>query len=397
MPRPLSPPPFRPLGPLLAAAVLALLPAFAAAQGPPPSPVRAAPVEEHLLRPRRTVSGELRSPRESRLASIEAGIVESVLVREGERIAAGMPIARLDAARMRLEKQVLEAEVHAAKGDLAEREAELRQAERDRRLVEESRLAGAANVREELDATSRLEVAQARLEQASRRLEVFESRLSLLSRRISDMEVRAPFDGVVAARSAESGQWLPAGGEVAVLVEVDRLEAWLAMPQSLAEAWAGREASAAASGSDASDDTAIIRIDATGEEIPLREIRVVPVVDRRGRTFTAIAPLANDRGTLLPGMSLTAFVPAGPRQRVLTVPKNAVLLSDRGATVWVARPGPGGGSVALPVPVETAFPLGGSWAIRSGALSKGDLVVVEGNERLMPNAPVAVVAGSGDA
>lgn len=395
MPRPLSPPRSRPLGLLLAAAVLACPPAFAAAQGPPPSPVKAAPVAEQWLRPRRTVSGELRSPRESRLASIEAGIVESIFVREGERVAAGMPIARLDSARMRLEKQVLEAELHAARGDLAEREAELRQAERDRGLVEESRLAGAANAREELDATSRLEVAQARLDQASRRLEVFESRLSLLSRRIEDMEVRAPFAGVVTARSAESGQWLPAGGEVAVLVEVDRLEAWLAMPQSLAEAWAGREAADMGTGAD--DDAAVIRIDATGEEIPLRRIRVVPSVDRRGRTFTAIAPLANERGTLLPGMSLTAFVPAGPRQRVLTVPKNAVLLSDRGATVWVARPGPGGGSVALPVPVETAFPLGDSWAIRSGGLSAGDLVVVEGNERLMPNAPVAIVAERGDA
>lgn len=388
-----------------AIAIAASLASPAAAQGPPPSPVRAAPVLEQTLRPRRTVPGELRSPRESRLASIEAGLVEAILVREGERVAAGMPIARLDAARMRLEQRVLEAERDAAESDLAERDAEQRQAVRDLRLVEESRLAGAANIREELDATSRLEIAEARLTQAQRRLEVFESRLTLLSRRIADMEVRAPFDGVVTARSAESGQWLPAGGEVAVLVEVDRLEAWLAMPQSIAEAWAPAIAangeSAATDAGETSEatrpETVVLRIDATGEELPLSGIRVVPAVDRRGRTFTAIVPLANERRTLLPGMSVTAYVPAGPRQRALTVPKDAVLLGERGASVWVVRPGAGGGSVAVPVAVELAFPLGGEWAIRSGGLAAGDLVVVEGNERLMPNAAIAVVEGAGDA
>jgi RND family efflux transporter MFP subunit len=383
---------------MLAAAAIALPPA-AAAQGPPPSPVRAAPVLEQDLRPRRTVPGELRSPRESRLASIEAGLVEAILVREGEAVAAGMPIARLDAARMRLEQRVLEAERDAAQSDLAERDAEHRQAVRDLRLVEESRLAGAANVREELDATSRLEIAEARRTQARRRLEVFESRLALLSRRIADMEVKAPFDGVVTVRNAESGQWLPAGGEVAVLVEVDRLEAWLAMPQSIAEAWAPAVAGDGSPESDAAatEESVVLRIDATGDERPLAGIRVVPSVDRRGRTFTAIVPLANEGRRLLPGMSVTAYVPAGPRQRVLTVPKDAVLLGERGASVWVVRPGPGGGSVAVPAAVELAFPLGNAWAIRSGGLAAGDLVVVEGNERLMPNAPISLVEATGDA
>jgi len=394
VPRPPSPPrshapsPPRPHSPLLrlAAVALAAWPAAAAtAQGPPPSLVRTAEVVEQELRPRRTVSGELRSPRESLLASIEPGIVEAVFVREGEAVAAGTVIARIDGDRMALDRAVLESEFDAARSDLVEREAELRQARRDLDLVEESRRASAANIREELDATSRAEIGEARVEQARRRLAVYESRLALLDRRLADLSIRAPFDGVVVRRAAEAGQWLAAGGEVALLVEVDRLEAWLALPQSVAETWAPL-VRAAEDGP--SPGPVVLRVDATGETVPLGRVRIVPAVDRRGRTFAAIAEVENPAGTLLPGMSATAYLPVGPTQPYLTVPKNALLATERGARVWVLRPGPGSHAVAVPVAVEAVFPTGDAWAIRTAELRAGDQVVVEGNERLMPGAPV---------
>ncbi|MGA1468481.1 MAG: efflux RND transporter periplasmic adaptor subunit, partial [Phycisphaerales bacterium] len=318
---------------------------------------------------------------------LEAGIVVEVLAEEGVSVRAGEPLARLDAARLELDLLLAESELAAAQADVLEREAEERKSIRDLALVEESRAAGAANERELLDARSARDIAAARLERARRDVAVVEARIALLRRRLADMTVRAPFDGVVVSQLVEPGQWLPAGGAVGSMVELDRLEAWLSLPQSIVEAAArdAREAPPA--------DRAILAIDATGETIELDSLRIVPEVERRGRTFTAIGIFANRARRLLPGMSASAYVPSGAKEPWLVVPKDAVLFRDTGPVVWALRPGPEGASVAMPVPVDLAFPLGDRWAIRPGALAPGDEVVVEGNERLMPMTPVAATGG----
>jgi RND family efflux transporter MFP subunit len=376
---------------LLAAGLATSVPiVFAAAAepaAPPPTLVRVGQVTQETLAPRRKVTAELRSPRSSSPASLEAGIVVEVLAEEGVSVRAGEPLARLDAARLELDLLLAESELAAAQADVLEREAEERKSIRDLALVEESRAAGAANERELLDARSARDIAAARLERAKRDVAVVEARIALLRRRLADMTVRAPFDGVVVSQLVEPGQWLPAGGAVGSMVELDRLEAWLSLPQSIVEAAArdAREAPPA--------DRAILAIDATGETIELDSLRIVPEVERRGRTFTAIGIFANRARRLLPGMSASAYVPSGAKEPWLVVPKDAVLFRDTGPVVWALRPGPEGASVAMPVPVDLAFPLGDRWAIRPGALAPGDEVVVEGNERLMPMTPVAATGG----
>lgn len=372
---------------LAASVPIVLFAASAELAAPPPALVRVGQVSLETLAPRRKVTAELRSPRASSPASLESGIVVEVLAEEGASVEAGEPLARLDASRLELDLLLAESERGATKADVLEREAEERKSIRDLALVEESRAAGAANERELLDARSARDIAAARLERARRDVAVSEARIALLRRRVADMTVRAPFDGVVVAQFVEPGQWLPAGGAVGSLVELDRLEAWLSLPQSIVEAAArdGREAPPA--------DRAILSIDATGETIELASLRIVPEVERRGRTFTAIGIFANPARRLLPGMSASAYVPAGAKEPWLVVPKDAVLVRDTGPVVWALRPGADGATIAVPTPVDLAFPLGDSWAIRPGGLRAGDEVVVEGNERLMPMAPVAPAGG----
>ncbi len=203
---------------------------------PPPTLVRVGQVSQETLAPRRKVTAELRSPRASSPASLEAGLVLEVLFEEGSAVRAGEPLARLDASRLELDLRLAEAELAATMADVLEREAEERKTIRDLALVEESRAAGAANERELLDARSARDIAAARLERARRDVAVEEARISVLRRRLADTTIRAPFDGVVVSQLVEPGQWLPAGGAVGSIVELDRLEAWLSLPQSIVEA-----------------------------------------------------------------------------------------------------------------------------------------------------------------
>jgi len=366
------------------------LPEAASAQAPP-ARVRVATVLEETIAPRRSVTAELRSPRIADVASVEPGIVVEVLVRDGEPIGAGEPIARLSDARLELELRIAEATLAAAEADVGERAAEERQAIRDLALVEESRAALAANERELLDAESVRDVAAARLEAARRSVAVERTRIAFLQRRLADLSIAAPFDGVVVERFVEVGQWLPPGGAVARLVEVDRLEAWISVPQSVLEREARDAAGNAMVSAPFDREGVSLRIDATGEVLELEAVRIVPQVSRRGRTFTAIGTIRNPGRRLLPGMSATAYVPLGEPRPWLVVPKDAVLFREGGATVWTVRPGREGAPSAVPAPVEMAFPLGDRWAIERGGVRAGDEVVVEGNERLMPMSPVAPV------
>ncbi|MGA1058603.1 MAG: hypothetical protein ACO3Y3_13025, partial [Phycisphaerales bacterium] len=73
----------------LATSVPIVFAAAAAPAAPPPTLVRVGQVTQETLAPRRKVTAELRSPRSSSPASLEAGIVVEVLAEEGVSVRAG--------------------------------------------------------------------------------------------------------------------------------------------------------------------------------------------------------------------------------------------------------------------------------------------------------------------
>ena len=135
------------------------------------------------------------------------------------------------------------------------------------------------------------------------------------------------------------------------------------------------------------------QIEATGKTVEVDRMRVIPLVDSRARAFLVVVTLDNTAGRLAPGMSLSAWVPTGKTADRLTVDKDAVLRNETGtAYVYVARrQGPQSSStpaVATPVNVKELFSVGRRIVVESHNLQDGDLVVVEGNERLFPGMPI---------
>ena len=88
-------------------------------------------------------------------------------------------------------------------------------------------------------------------------------------------------------------------------------------------------------------------------------------------------------------MSVTATVPTGAEADHLTVSRDAILRSATGPYLYVAAGGGDGKpAAAVMVPVEVLFSVGDRAAVRGRDLAAGALVVVEGNERLFPGAPL---------
>ena len=355
------------------------------AKGPPPTPVKVAAAREESLAPRRKVYGELRAQRRTTVAAEEGGIVREFLVTEGTRLRAGAPIARLDGARLDLELKVLESNSAVARATLAERELGQVRAERDLELLRRAAAQGGTNPRELADADSDLAVAAAQVMQAKAAVTVLEQQGALLAKRRRDLEIVAPFEGVVTKRLAEAGAWVGAGGAVVELVDSGHLEAWFDVPQEMF-AVAQQLSRADPSGGDAPALRALEIASTTGVRVEATGIRVVPEIDAQSRTFHAIAVVRDDPANLAAGLALNAFVPQGAPSPWTVVPKDALVYQGVNTSVFVVRDG-----VAVPTPVRVAFPFGDEVALEPGAVTAGASVVVEGNERLVPGSTVAPI------
>lgn len=349
-----------------------------------PSTVRAAPAEREPVQELRTVVGELRAFRTSRVATQDAGLVRAVLVREGDRVDAGQLLVELDAVRLRLQRDQLLAERALAEAERMEREAEVARAQRDVELISTAYEGRAANARELLDAHSALEVAQARLTQSQRRIEAIAAQVALVDRRLADAQITAPFAGVVVLRRVEQGEWVQPGEPLVELVDLEQLEAWVSVPQEFYPFVQQHRGPIP------------VYVEALRQTRAAEQWRAVPRVEAGARTFTLIARLENRDGRLAPGLTLAAWVPTGAVSKQIVVPRDAVLTSDTGPFVYVVRGGDPGPPHVEYVPVQMLFPVDARVAVRSPQLAPGDLVVVEGNERLFPSAPVTVVPRDDD-
>lgn len=367
----------RPILLALAAVTAALaLPSPAAAQQP--SPVRVDPVRLETVGDRRLVTGDIRARRTSLVASREAGVLLESPVREGDVVAAGDLLGRLDAERLDLELAILDAQVEVAQSLIVERESDVGQAARDVQTLMDLASNSAANPKEVADAITAEAIARARLDQARRDVATLVARRALVQRRRDDSELRAPFDGLVVRRAAEIGQWLGEGDAIVELVSHADLEAWLEVPQRfLAPARAHAE-------------RLHLRLDATDQEFEVGDARIVPLVDPLARTFTMIVSLPPGEASLATGMSVTAWIPTGATADYATVSSDAILRNDVGTYVYVAQPGgeEGAPHMAMPMPVRVLFSSGGRVVVDAPRLPPGAPVIVEGNERLFPMAPV---------
>lgn len=224
-----------------------------------------------------------------------AGRLVELGVRLGERVRAGDAIARLDgrAAEARLEQRRAEAAV--AEADLARAEAEWRLAREtyERRAKapqvfsaeqvevarEQERMAAAGVKRSEA------ELARARAAEAAERAEG------------EALVLRAPLDGVVAARLAEPGAQLAAGAPVVRLVPDGDLWVRFAVPPALAPGLEGTRVWAR-------DANAFDGEHAQGPWVALKVVRVAPLVDGpSGLVFAEarLAPPERERLRLAPG------------------------------------------------------------------------------------------------
>lgn len=339
--------------------------------GPPATPVGVAEVGERTSRQTVPVVGRLVARQSGLVAAKEAGAVEQFAVNVGDRVEAGAVLARLDTDSAELEVDLAQADVQQRAAALDEARSRLALAQQElQRLSSLRRSAAFSQARfddksEEVTGYSHsVSVAQAMLTSA-------EARLALAEVALRDATVRAPYPGVVTERHTEIGAYVARGAPVVSLLNDRDLEIEAEIPFDLVQ---GLDVGATI---DAQIDSEV-RVSAAVRAI-------VPSENTRTRTRPARFVLPQDSQETVPlaaGQSVTLFIPEGPETRVLAVPKDAVLNTPTGTTVFVVVDG-----VAQPRPVSLGRAVGDAFIVQDG-LSDGETVVIRGNERLRPGQPV---------
>ncbi len=364
------------------------------AQGPPPAPVRVAEVVVERIGERRMVTGELRSLRVADIASQEEGVVVEMAVDVGMQVEAGQLLARIDADRLDLERERIQAERAAAVSVVEEERAAVVLWESELSSLQTATERGASNARERREVDFELRQAQARFNRAEFDVHVLDARLALIERRLKDMRIVAPFAGTVTQKLTENGEWLAVGDSVCVLLQTDLLEVVLNIPQEYLPSLA---VLAHSGGGQIAGKDLVVEADALSAPIDVTDVRIVPQVGVKARTFTLVGRIQNEIGSFAAGQSVIGWVPTGAVAEHTIVPTDAVLRNEMGTIVYVTRERGEGPARAMPMNIDVLFELPGQVVVSAGRLRAGDRVVVEGKERLYPMAPIAPMMVSGGA
>lgn len=172
-----------------------------------------------------TPDGILRPWKEADAATAETGLIHKLLVKVGDVVTAGQPIAELDCQS--LEIQLETARVQAAsQGRLMSAQAEVALYKRKLELLAAMHLKNQSNELEEERARVDLRMAEGRLQGEMDDKRVLQLQVERLEEQLSERIIKAPISGVVVKLHKEIGEFVAANTpQVARIADVSRLKA----------------------------------------------------------------------------------------------------------------------------------------------------------------------------
>jgi multidrug efflux system membrane fusion protein len=246
-------------------------------------------------------AGEIRARHEPALAFRVGGKLTRRLVEVGERVSKDQPLAELDPEDLGLRAEASGAQLAAAESDVALARSEF---DRQQALRERS-----------LNSASAFDSARARIDSAQARLLAAKADHAVNRNQASYAVLRAPADGVIAQRMAETGQVVAAGQAVFQLAEDGDREVLIALPeQTIAEISIGQPVQ--------------IQLWSQGETLLNGRIReLAPAADPASRTFAARVAIEGMQAPVELGQSARVFL-ASAAQATLRLPLAAVSATD---------------------------------------------------------------------
>ena len=351
-----------------------------------------------------TVIGRLVARQRGVISANTRGSLAEMRVDVGDRVVRGDVVALINPNRSAWRRDLAAAEVKAQRARLANAEARLAVAEASV-VTADARLALATQELQRIEnlsssaaysqarhddqrqevvvATSLVDGTRAKAHEALSLIDEAQAgilrakaSLALAADDLANTQVRVPYDGVVTLRHTSAGAFLDVGDPVISMVNDGDLEVEADVPfNRIAALMPGTEVDFRLD--DGSAHRAVLRAVGVEENSKTRTrlVRFTPRFD------------GGTRG-LADGQSASIDLPIAKQREIVSVHKDAVTRAQGRASVFVVVDG-----VAQPRFVELGDAFGTRFEVLDG-LQPGDLVVVRGNERLMPGQAVTLDGAS---
>lgn len=286
------------------------------------------------------------------------GFVRQLLVRAGDRVRAGQPLAQIDPDRQQAATTVIESQRAARQADLDFARQELA---RQRQLQQEG-----------IVSRSDLERAESTYNNADAQLKAVESQLHQNAVELRYYRVTAPADGVVGDIPVRQGDRVTTSTLITTIDQAAGLEAYVNVPlERAAELKPGLR---------------VELLDASGQVLTTSSITfVAPRADDATQSVLAKATLRQ----VPPGIRVMQYVRARViwnNDAALAVPVVAVTRLAGQHFVFVAEPAQQG-FVARQKPITVGAIVGDDYVVRDG-LKNGDRVIVSNVQKIGDGAPV---------
>ncbi len=284
-------------------------------------------------------SGYVVAMRQATVSAKSIYKVNEVLVQEGQSVAEGQVIARLDDTNAR-------AALGQAKAAVRQLEAELRaarQAAENARpsFIRNQKQLGAKLISQDAfdSAKASYDAVQSAAPVAEERLAAAKAAVEVTARLVDDTIVRAPFDGVVTIKTAQPGEIVSpqfsGGGGIAKIVAMDSLEVHV----DVSETFINRVHP---------DQPATITLNAYPDwRIPAAVIAVIPTADRAKATVKVRIGFKVKDARIVPEMGAkVSFLENAPQSSSagsshpapgVIVPPEAILANGQAGVVFVIR------------------------------------------------------------
>jgi membrane fusion protein, multidrug efflux system len=326
-----------------------------AARGGGAQVVEVIPIHRRDLAETINLVGSLQPNESAEIRAEVSGMVQSIQFEEGQQVAAGDVLLKIDDAELRAQQEQVAAryrlaELNVARSENLSKSRTIPQSEYDR---------------------ARSEFAAARAE------------LEVLKLRLGKTEVKAPFAGVVGSRTISAGDYVNTTTVITRIDDLSRLKITFAVPERyLAKVKSGTVVRATTRGGG---------VDQFEKTIAGEVYFVSTTIDREIRASEVKAVLTDPDPALRPGMFANVELVLDVRQQVLTVPEAAILADARGIQIIVVDE-KAGAKVARFVPVVTGLRNRGFVEVTpvKGDLADGTEVVASGVGALVlfPGAPL---------
>jgi len=314
-------------------------------------PVETAQVETVRLPQSITTVGSLRSDESVTVRPEVTGRIAEIRFTEGQRVAKGATLVRLDAA-------INEAELQQARANLT---------------LAKSKFDRAVDL-----AKSNFISGQAR-DEAENNYKVAQAALALVEARLAKMEIKAPFSGIIGLRSVSIGDYVKEGQDLVNLEAIDPLKVDFRVPEVyFRQVQAGQPLE--------------IALDAfPNRTFDGRVLAVNPLVDAAGRSVVIRAQVKNQDASLRPGMFARVRLITKDVAEALVVPEQALVPQGNEQFVFKVVD-----NRAVRAKVDVGQRRDGKAEIQNG-VAAGDIVVTAGQRRMRDGVPVALRNGPGAA